>query len=61
MFLFLFLDFFSICPGMHLAERVVFHFVTTVIALYQVVPLEGCKIPDPNSIEYTATEIQYVI
>ncbi|PVF93579.1 cytochrome P450 [Serendipita vermifera] len=47
-----------VCAGMYLADRVVFHLVTTVISLYKIEPLKGSKIPDPNSIEYTPTTIQ---
>ncbi|PVF93570.1 cytochrome P450 [Serendipita vermifera] len=50
-----------ICPGMHLAERVIFHLVATTVSLYKIVPLEGKKIPDPNSIEYTPTGIQHPV
>jgi hypothetical protein len=45
---------------MYLADRVVFQMITTIISLYRVEPLEGCKIPDPNSIKYTPTTITYV-
>ncbi|PVF93583.1 cytochrome P450 [Serendipita vermifera] len=49
------------CPGIYLADRVIFHLVTTVISLYNVDPLEGSSIPDPNGIEYTAMGIQQPI
>jgi hypothetical protein len=43
----------SVCPGMYLADRAGFLIAATTIALYDIVPLEGAKIPDPNTIEYT--------
>jgi hypothetical protein len=43
----------SVCPGKYLADRAGFHIAATTIALYNIVPLEGAKIPDPNTIEYT--------
>jgi hypothetical protein len=43
----------SSCPGMYLADRAGFLIAATTIALYNIVPLEGAKIPDPNTIEYT--------
>jgi hypothetical protein len=45
----------SVCPGMYLADRTGFHIAATTIALYNIVPLEGEEIPDPNTIEYTNT------
>ncbi|PVF97212.1 cytochrome P450 [Serendipita vermifera] len=47
-----------VCSGMYLADRVMFHIVTTVVSLYNVEPLEGQKIPDPNSIEYLPRAVQ---
>jgi len=44
-----------VCPGMYLADRTGFHIAATTIALYNIVPLEGEEIPDPNTIEYTNT------
>ncbi|PVG01722.1 cytochrome P450 [Serendipita vermifera] len=49
------------CPGMHLADKVVFHLVITVISLLKIVPLEGCSVPDPNTIEYTDAGVRYPI
>lgn len=49
------------CPGMYFADRVVFHLVTAIIALYKIEPLEGSKRPDPNNIEYTMTSIQHPV
>ncbi|PVF93582.1 cytochrome P450 [Serendipita vermifera] len=46
------------CPGMYFADRVAFHLVTTIISLYKVEPLEGSKIPNPDSIEYAPPGIQ---
>lgn len=46
-----------VCAGMHLADRLVLHIVTMIISLYKVEPLEGEKIPDPESIEYTSRVI----
>jgi hypothetical protein len=43
----------SVCPGMYLADSAGFQIAATTIALYDIVPLEGAKIPDPNIIEYT--------
>ncbi|PVF97375.1 cytochrome P450 [Serendipita vermifera] len=42
-----------VCPGMHFADRVVFHMVATIISLYKVEPLEGKGLPELDSIEYT--------
>ncbi|PVF93566.1 cytochrome P450 [Serendipita vermifera] len=47
-----------ICPGMYFADRVAFHMVTTIISLYNVEPLEGQKIPDPTTIEYSPKAVQ---
>lgn len=44
---------FRMCPGMYLGDRAGFHVAATIIALYNIVPLEGAKIPDPNAVEYT--------
>jgi hypothetical protein len=38
---------------MHLADRSGFLIAATTIALYNIVPLEGATIPDPNTIEYS--------
>ncbi|PVG01724.1 hypothetical protein CPB86DRAFT_781100 [Serendipita vermifera] len=51
----------GICPGMYLADKLSFHLGITVAALLKIVPLEGCKVPDPNTIEYTDTGIRYPI
>jgi hypothetical protein len=40
---------------MYLADRAGFNIAATTIALYNIVPLEGAEIPDPNTIEYTDT------
>ncbi|PVF93568.1 cytochrome P450 [Serendipita vermifera] len=40
------------CPGMYLAERTVLLFVTNIISLFELVPCEGKKIPDPATVEY---------
>ncbi|PVF98744.1 cytochrome P450 [Serendipita vermifera] len=47
------------CPGVHLADRVGFHLATTLLALYSILPLEGHKVPDPNSIQYNDGTIRY--
>jgi hypothetical protein len=49
-----------VCPGMHLADRMVFHIVTVIISLYRMEPLEGKTLPDPQSAAYTDKVIQYV-
>ena len=48
----------SVCPGMYLADRTGFHIAATTIALYNIVPLEGEEIPDPNTIEYKKTALR---
>jgi hypothetical protein len=45
----------SVCPGMYLADRAGFHISATTIALYNIVPLEGAEIPEPDTIEYADT------
>jgi hypothetical protein len=50
-----------ICPGMYFADRVAFHMVTTTISLFKIEPLEGQKIPDPTTIEYSPKAVQCVI
>ncbi|PVF97364.1 cytochrome P450 [Serendipita vermifera] len=47
-----------VCPGMYLADRVIFHAVATIISLYKVEPLEGVKLPTPRSAQYTPKLIQ---
>lgn len=41
-----------VCPGMYLADRVVFHLATTIVSLFKVKPLKEHKVPDPNTIQY---------
>jgi hypothetical protein len=48
-----------VCPGRHLADRVVFHMVTTIISLYKSEALEGKSLPDPQSTSYTQKLVQY--
>jgi hypothetical protein len=38
---------------MYLADRAGFHIAATTIALYKILALEGAKIPDPRTVEYT--------
>lgn len=40
---------------MYLADRAGFHIAASTVALYNIVPLEGANIPDPNTVEYTDT------
>jgi hypothetical protein len=49
-----------VCPGRYLADRVVFHMVTTIISLYKLEPLEGNSLPDPQTTSYTQKLVQYV-
>lgn len=49
------------CPGMYLADRVVFHLVAMVISLYKMEPLDGSTLPDPKSVKYTPTGIQHPV
>jgi hypothetical protein len=44
---------------MYFADRVVFHLVVSIISLYRVEPLEGHKLPIPNSFNYTSKAVQY--
>lgn len=46
---------------MHLADRFGFHLVTTIMAVYDVLPLEGAPPLDPNAIQYTGNLIRYVL
>ncbi|PVF93569.1 cytochrome P450 [Serendipita vermifera] len=50
-----------VCPGMYLAERTVLLFVTNIISLFDVVPLEGKGIPDPATVEYTDSTTRHPI
>ncbi|PVF93573.1 cytochrome P450 [Serendipita vermifera] len=50
-----------VCPGMYLADRIIFHLVATIISLYKVEPLEGHKIPDRKSVEYAPKAVQQPI
>ncbi|PVF95137.1 cytochrome P450 [Serendipita vermifera] len=50
-----------VCPGIYFADRMVFHMVTTINSLFKIEPLEGCQIPDPDTIEYTPRSIQQPI
>ncbi|PVF92944.1 cytochrome P450 [Serendipita vermifera] len=50
-----------LCPGMHLADKVAFHVAATTMALFDVVPLEGRTIPDPDSVEYTDAALRHPI
>lgn len=50
-----------VCPGMYLADKVAFHLAITILALFNIVPLDGCKIPDPDTIEYTDTAFRHPI
>jgi hypothetical protein len=40
---------------MYLADKVAFHIGITILTLFNIVPLDGCKVPDPDTIEYTDT------
>jgi hypothetical protein len=51
---------YRICPGMYLADRLAFHVMVMTNSLFHIVPLEGRKVPDPSSIQWTDTVIQYV-
>lgn len=46
---------------MYLADRLAFHVMVMVNSLFHIVPLEGKKIPDPNTVEWTDTVIQQPI
>ncbi|PVF97366.1 cytochrome P450, partial [Serendipita vermifera] len=50
-----------VCPGMYLADRAVFHIVATVASLYKMEPLEGKKLPDPQTVTYMQKVIQFPI
>jgi hypothetical protein len=45
---------------MYLADRVAFHVVVTICSLFNVVPLEGKKIPDPATVEWEDIAVSYV-
>jgi hypothetical protein len=44
---------------MYLADRLAFHVMVMANSLFHILPLEGKKIPEPDSIEWTDTVIQY--
>jgi hypothetical protein len=44
---------------MYLADRLMFHLVATIVSLYKVEPLEGEKVPDRKSVEYSPKAVQY--
>jgi hypothetical protein len=44
---------------MYLADRVAFHMVVTIASLFDVVPLESQKRPDPKTVEWEDIGIQY--
>ncbi|KIM28401.1 hypothetical protein M408DRAFT_140803 [Serendipita vermifera MAFF 305830] len=44
-----------VCPGLYLADRIGFDFSACMAALFSLVPLEGKKVPDPNTVEYSDT------
>ncbi|PVF91243.1 cytochrome P450 [Serendipita vermifera] len=46
-----------ICPGMYLADRVGFHFVTKTLSVYNIAPLNGER-PEPSSIKYSTDAIR---
>ncbi|PVF97327.1 cytochrome P450 [Serendipita vermifera] len=50
-----------VCPGMYLADKVAFHIVATIVSLFNIVPLEGKKIPDPKTVEWDDMAIQQPI
>ncbi|PVF92646.1 cytochrome P450 [Serendipita vermifera] len=46
------------CPGMYLADRIGFDFATKTLSVYNILPLEGKKRPEPSSIEYSPSIIR---
>ncbi|PVF93563.1 cytochrome P450 [Serendipita vermifera] len=48
-----------VCPGMYFADRVAFHLVVTICALFEILPLEGKARPDPKDVKYPDTLIRY--
>ncbi|PVF92648.1 cytochrome P450 [Serendipita vermifera] len=47
-----------ICPGMHLADRVGFHFVAKTLSVYNIVPLEGAERLQPSSMKCSISAIR---
>jgi hypothetical protein len=45
---------------MYLADKLAFHIVATIVSLFNIVPLEGKKVPDPKTVEWEDGAIQYV-
>jgi hypothetical protein len=52
------IDLSRVCPGMYLADKVAFHLVVTALSLLKIVPLDGRKVPDPSTIEYSDAGIR---
>jgi cytochrome P450 len=44
---------FRVCPGMYLADRVIFHMVTAIMSMYKMEPLEGKSLPNSETATYT--------
>jgi hypothetical protein len=47
-----------ICPGKDVADRVGFYISTAMMAIYDVLPLEGESAPNPSTVEYTTDFIR---
>lgn len=45
---------------MYLADRVAFHTAAMTLSLYEVLPLEGKKTPDPDVVGYVGNLVRYV-
>ena len=43
---------------MYLADRIGFHMAASMVALYNIVPLEGQARPKPETVEYTDAGIR---
>ncbi|PVF92945.1 cytochrome P450 [Serendipita vermifera] len=42
-----------VCAGMYFADKVAFHTGVVIASLFDIVPMDGQSIPDPNTIEYS--------
>lgn len=49
---------YSVCPGRDVANRAGFYIVSAIMAMYEILPLDGKSIPDPDTAEYTVELIQ---
>lgn len=51
---------FSLCPGKDIASRAGFYIATTIMSIYNILPLEGKSAPDPYTVKYNTDFLRYV-